>query len=177
MPRRAPTPSDVDEAQLRALVERFGLLFENTGAARIAGRVLGWLLLCDPPEQSQPELADALGASKGSISTSLRYLTELGLVERISLPGERRDYYRVGDDAWPRLLERRLRLLVSVREAADDGVALLGPRTRRSRRLRTISAVYSTIEAAMEDALARAREELADAPPHPTRQSQRRKKP
>ncbi|MEZ4382529.1 MAG: MarR family transcriptional regulator [Nannocystaceae bacterium] len=176
MPRRAPTPaSAVDEARLRALVERFGLLFESTGAARIAGRVLGWLLLCDPPEQSQPELVDALGASKASISTSLRYLTETGLVERLSLPGERRDFYRVDTEAWPRLLERRVRMIAAVREAADDGVDALGPRSRRSERLRALSSVYATLEAAMHEAVAHAREGLADAPPPRTRQHRRKR--
>ena len=37
-------------------VEECGLYFEGIGLTRIAGRVIGWLLICDPPYQLQSEL-------------------------------------------------------------------------------------------------------------------------
>lgn len=66
--------------------EDVGLVFENIGLPRMAGRVLGWLLVCDPPHQSMLELVEALSASKASISNTTRMLIEIGLIERISLP-------------------------------------------------------------------------------------------
>ncbi|HEX7974611.1 MAG TPA: MarR family transcriptional regulator, partial [Anaerolineales bacterium] len=75
-------------------VEEVALVFEEIGIARMAGRILGWLLISNPPHQSADELAEALQASKGSISTMTRLLIQADLIERIGLPGERRDYFR-----------------------------------------------------------------------------------
>ena len=79
----------------RRFVEDFSLYFEQMGYPRSAGRILGWLLICDPPVQSTGELADALGASKGSRSTMTRLLIQVGLIERAGMPGRRRDYSRI----------------------------------------------------------------------------------
>lgn len=49
----------------------------------MVGRALGWLLVCEPPEQSAAELAETLQASKGSISTATRVLLRLGFIERV----------------------------------------------------------------------------------------------
>ena len=32
-----------------------------------AGRILGWLLICHPPEQSAGEIADAIGIAEGTM--------------------------------------------------------------------------------------------------------------
>ena len=80
--------------QRKQYAEEFGLAFEQFGITRMAGRILGWLLVCEPPHQSPQDLQDALQASKGSISTNIRMLERLNFVERISLPGDRRTYFR-----------------------------------------------------------------------------------
>ena len=59
-PAAGPTPAEL------AFVEEFGRLLEEEGAPRIAGRILGWLLICEPPYQSFNDLVGVLGASKGS---------------------------------------------------------------------------------------------------------------
>src|SRR5437762_2128546 len=87
--RKARSKDQVSEEELRQLVEEIGLWFERSGVPRMAGRVLGWLLLCDPAEQTMQQLADHLDASMGSISTMLRLLGQLGLIEKSSIPGER----------------------------------------------------------------------------------------
>jgi len=53
-------------------VDRIGLFFEMLGAPRTMGRVYGWLLICDPPQQSLTELAEVLSVSKASVSTVAR---------------------------------------------------------------------------------------------------------
>jgi len=74
-------------------IEEFALYFEQTGWMRMDGRILAWLFICDPPHQSFNDLVDVLHASKSSISTSTRQLIRAGWIERISFPGERRDYF------------------------------------------------------------------------------------
>ena len=47
------------------------------------------------PDQTAADVQNELGLSAGSVSTSLRYLGEMGLVERVSRPGDRRIFYRL----------------------------------------------------------------------------------
>jgi DNA-binding transcriptional regulator GbsR (MarR family) len=105
-------------------VERAGVVIEHLGMPRMAGRVLGWLLICDPPQQSPGELAAALQASKASISTTIRYLVQIGLVERVVFPGKRRDYFRMREEAWSRTTEERFDMVTAMRELAEEGLAL-----------------------------------------------------
>jgi DNA-binding transcriptional regulator GbsR (MarR family) len=103
----------------RLLVEEYGLLFEEMGGTRMEGRVLAWLLLADPPEQSLTEIAQGLGVSKAAVSTAARSLLQSRAVERVSEPGHRGDFYR----SIPGKLESVLRL---------DNVTALGRLVDRS---------------------------------------------
>ncbi|HEY9618253.1 MAG TPA: MarR family transcriptional regulator [Microcoleaceae cyanobacterium] len=106
-------------------VEEVGLLFEMVGLPRMAGRVFGWLLISNPPHQSPGELATVLQASKGSISTMTRLLVQIGLIERISLPGQRRDYFRIKLNAWSELTKQRMAQITAFRQLAERGLELL----------------------------------------------------
>ena len=67
----------------RRLVEEFGLLYEQMGGTRMAGRVSGYLLMCDPPVQSLTQIAEALGVSKAAVSGAARVLLQFGVVELV----------------------------------------------------------------------------------------------
>ena len=43
------TSPSADQAGERQFAEEVGRVFEQFGIARMAGRLLGWLLICDPP--------------------------------------------------------------------------------------------------------------------------------
>ena len=64
-------------------VDRLGLFMEMLGGPRTMGRIYGWLLICDPPQQSLTELAHTLSVSKASVSTVARQLQEGGMIERL----------------------------------------------------------------------------------------------
>jgi len=86
-------------------VENLGLLVEElTSLTRMSGRILGWLMTSDASGVTMPDLTEALHTSKSAISTSTRQLIQAGLIERRSVPGQRRDVYRLRPDAWKRLL-------------------------------------------------------------------------
>jgi DNA-binding transcriptional regulator GbsR (MarR family) len=106
-------------------VEDFGVLFGQFGLPRMVGRVLGALLVSDPPERSAEELAEVLRASRGSISSATRSLVQMGLVERRARPGERRDYFRVKPGAWRELMHRELEALSTFRRMAERGLGLM----------------------------------------------------
>src|SRR5215213_3829343 len=100
----------------------------------MVGRVLGVLLISDPPERSAEELAEVLHASRGSISSATRTLAQIGLVERRARPGERRDYFRVKPGAWRELMHRELQALPTFRQMAERGLQLMdhgAPEARR----------------------------------------------
>ncbi len=124
----------MDEARLKYL-EEFGLMFGQFGLPRMLGRVLGVLMISDPPERSAEELAEELAASRGSISQTTRSLIQMGLVQRRSKPGERRDYFRVKPGAWHEIMRREMEALGAFRKTAERGLELLGsedPDARRS---------------------------------------------
>ncbi len=113
------------EIEEKHFIEEGGLLFEMVGLPRMAGRIFGWLLISNPPHQSPGELAEVLQASKGSISTMTRLLVQIGLIERLSLPGQRRDYFRIKVNAWSELTKQRLTQIKAFRQLAERGLELL----------------------------------------------------
>lgn len=110
-------------------VEEVGLLFELVGLPRMAGRIFGCLLISEPPQQSSGALAEVLQASKGSISTMTRLLLQIGLIERVSIPGDRRDYFQIKSHAWTQLSQQRLTQITAFRQVAERGLELLHGRS------------------------------------------------
>lgn len=100
-------------------------MFEMVGLPRMAGRIFGWLLISDPPQQSSAELAEILQASKGSISSMTRLLIQISLIERTSLPGDRRDYFQIRPQAWGHMTEQHLAQITAFRQLAEKGLHLI----------------------------------------------------
>jgi len=128
-------------------VEEVGIVFEQTGLPRMAGRILGWLLIANPPHQSMDELTEVLMASKGSISSMTRMLIQMGLIERVSLPGVRHAYFRLRPDAWQHMVRRGLvEEIRMVRELAERGLDLLKEKTVTRTWLEEMRDVYTFLE-------------------------------
>lgn len=111
-----------DEAEF---VDRLGLFFELLGATRTMGRVYGWLLICDPPQQSLTQLTEALSVSKASISTVARQLLDGGMVERLPSPN-RQHVYRVRPGGFTSVLATQLSLMRLGIEPAEYALSMLG---------------------------------------------------
>jgi hypothetical protein len=102
-------------------VERVGRYWEGWGQPRTAGRILGWLMICDPPEQSSSALAVVLSVSAGSVSTTTRQLHQMGLIDRVTFPGDRVSYFRLHDHVWLRVMEVRLEGIRGLHALAQAG--------------------------------------------------------
>jgi biotin operon repressor len=79
------------------------------GFPPMAGRLMGYLMICDPPQQSIDELADALMASRSAITGAVKMLEAYGFVARTRRAGERVDRVSANPDAMePRNFDSRL---------------------------------------------------------------------
>lgn len=142
------SPEDLNQ-QLEQMhfVEEVGLIFEMAGLPRMSGRIFGWLLISNPPQQSHGELAEILKASKGSISTMTRLLIQIGLIERVSLPGERRDYFQIKSQAWSQMTKQRIAQISAFRQLAEKGLELLKENPPRLRqRLEEMRDIHAFLE-------------------------------
>jgi DNA-binding transcriptional regulator GbsR (MarR family) len=135
------------QVEKQHFVEDVAVVFEEIGLTRMAGRILGWLLISIPPHQSADELAEALQASKGSISTMTRLLIQLDLIERTGIPGDRRDYFRMKPDVWAQLLQARMSQVTDLHQLAEEGLELLEAEPPELRqRIQDMHDLYSYVE-------------------------------
>jgi len=79
------------------LVEMGGQTSQDLGMGRIVGQVLVYLYL-QPSPSSLDELENELGLSKASVSIAARQLEQLGLLRRVWVKGDRKNYYRSADN-------------------------------------------------------------------------------
>lgn len=142
-------------------VEDVALFFEEAGLPRIAGRILGLLLICDPPWRTAPQLAEELEASKGSVSTMTRMLMRAGLIEKVALPGARATAFQLTDDGFENMFAQQIAQVVAFRPIADRGLALLQGTGAAPERLKTLQALYAFFEREMPRLLEKWREERA----------------
>ena len=114
-------------SQENNFIEKISQHYTRTyGIPRIGGRILGVLML-SPQAQTIDQLRTRLQASHGSISTNLRLLIVLGLVEKVSLPEERCDFYQFATHIWRRVLLKRLESIEGLKQMAEQGLIDLEP--------------------------------------------------
>jgi MarR family len=130
--------------------DELGFFWEDAGGTRMAGRVLGALLLADPPEMSSSELSEFLGVSPGSVSTATRELIRPGLAARVRIPGKRQDYFRaaMGASVLPQIIRTRIELTRRYGQLMQRGEELAADKDPAVRRqLGEIREFYEFIEA------------------------------
>lgn len=109
-----------------------GRWWESTTGGRAAGRILGWLMICEPPHQSSSDMVEALELSTGSVSTQIRVLERILFVERVTFPGDRASYYQLKPEVWIGIMmsePEHIRRMLELSEAASG----LIPETRSDR--------------------------------------------
>jgi DNA-binding transcriptional regulator GbsR (MarR family) len=89
------------------------------------------LLLISPDPVTQDNIMEELNISRGNTNMNIRELINWGLVERVILPGERKEYFSAEKDIWKvvkqivkerkkRELEPMLQLLDKLEEVEGD---------------------------------------------------------
>jgi hypothetical protein len=102
------------------------------GMAPVVGRVLGYLSICEPREQSIGELAEALLASRSAIAGAVKTLDNLDLIRRTRAAGERMDRVRI-DLTGPRSMGFDISEYTDQGDLAREGLALLAGASQQRR--------------------------------------------
>jgi DNA-binding transcriptional regulator GbsR (MarR family) len=100
-------------------IESFSMIIEQFGLPRMAGRIFALLTLIEDGSATQSEISEMLQASTGSISTMTRMLEQLGFAERVSLPGDRRDRFRLRQDPLVEMSKRRIEGVIHMINAIE----------------------------------------------------------
>jgi DNA-binding transcriptional regulator GbsR (MarR family) len=128
-------------------VEEMGQFLAGLGMTPMAGRMWGWLLICDPPEQTAAEIAEALHASRGAISGTARLLATSGLIRRSTRRGDRREYFSAPPEGLDSLLGSAAAIYRQMRGIAERGLAAIADRPKESRaRLQEFHDVMAFVE-------------------------------
>jgi DNA-binding MarR family transcriptional regulator len=146
----------------RDFAEEMGGLVLVEGTPRAVMRVLGWMVVCQPREQSAADIQEELELSAGSVSAAVRTLGELGVLEHVARPGDRRTYHRLREHGWERLLEMHFRVLGEMRRLA--GCAIEAAAGHTDERLLEMSDTYTLMEDGVTYLLRESRFRRSDRP-------------
>ena len=106
----------------------------------IHGSVLGWLLVCDPPQQTAAQMSIALQASRSAIGSAVGALDTMGYVRRSRVAGERAERIALRPDVWTHSLDD-VRQYVELAELSRQGLEALddAPSASRGRLLEAVA--------------------------------------
>lgn len=135
--REGGTVGDIDDA-----TERLALVLSGNGMQRAPARVLAAFMFAQQESVTAPEIGERLGIGSGAVSSAIRMLSTVGLIERVPVPGSRRDHYRMRDGAWATLMSSQNGVVQAMFEAAEEGVRVAGADTPAGRRLNEMRDFY-----------------------------------
>ena len=90
----------------------------------MVGRLIGYLAVSDPPEQTIAELAEALLASRSAISGAVKTLETMRVITRTRSAGERMDRVRI-DMSSPESMGMDISEYEEMGELAREGLEVL----------------------------------------------------
>lgn len=90
--------------QAERFIETWGSMGVLWGINRSMARIHAFLLTAEDPVDLET-IAESLKISRGNASMSLKELRNWGVIQRVHMPGERRDYYVAEYDAMKMFFE------------------------------------------------------------------------
>ncbi|MBK8609979.1 MAG: transcriptional regulator [Chitinophagaceae bacterium] len=80
-------------------ISSWGALGSHWGINRTMAQIHA-LLLISPEPITQDDMMEQLSISRGNVNMNTRDLIDWGLVERVLIPGERREFFTAEKDIW-----------------------------------------------------------------------------
>jgi DNA-binding MarR family transcriptional regulator len=111
--------------------------WQNDGMPHDRGRVIGWLIISDPPRQSTKELQDRLGVDREAIDRVADQLVPANVILREE--GADGEYYlSMTDDSWPNAVRHVFANFPEFHDILRYGLEVLSdaPGERRERTIR-----------------------------------------
>jgi DNA-binding transcriptional regulator GbsR (MarR family) len=125
--------------------EQLALTLTENGLQRMNARVLAALLFAEQETITAGEIVERLAIGAGSVSTALKGLIAVGLVERVPAPGSRREHFRVPDEGWARLMSTQNAVVQMMEQMADQGIKAAGEDSIAGRRLANMRDFYAHV--------------------------------
>ncbi|MHB2000060.1 MAG: GbsR/MarR family transcriptional regulator [Solirubrobacteraceae bacterium] len=119
------------------------------GMPPMVGRVAGWLMICEPEEQTAAEIADALGASRSAVGAAVATLESFSFGQRVRAVGERSDRVRINPEAGAQGLQSPAEFGAMAALARHGLEVLDGEPISRRARLLEVGAFYEWLLARM----------------------------
>lgn len=88
----------LDEAKEK-LIQAWGNLGYSWGLNKVMAQIHA-LLLVSPKPLSTEDIMKALNISRGNANMNIRALLDWGIIHRISIAGERKEYFKSEKDIW-----------------------------------------------------------------------------
>jgi|SRR5690606_11960540 len=119
------------EAAKEELIQAWGNLGHSWGINKTMAQIHA-LLMVSPKPLSTEEIMNDLSISRGNANMNLRALLDWGICSRVSVPGERKEYFKSEKDIWElarqvarerrkRELEPIIKVLREVSDVPADG--------------------------------------------------------
>jgi len=164
-----------------AYVEDLAATITSSGVQRMPSRIYAAILVSEEGSMTAAELAATLRISPAAVSTAVRWLTQIGMVSRRSVPGSRREQYVVDSDSLIRLIAHDTRALQSWVVGFGRGLGVVEPDGAAARRLTELQEFFGFLleemDGVMERWWARKRQQGAATPtgqPSPSRAARNR---
>lgn len=136
-------------------VEDVGIFFEKTGQTRMAGRIFALLLVHNDRSISSTELVERLHVSKASVSTMTRFLMNIGIIQKVGIPGDRKDYFRVNPDMLITLIMERFKMTVEFRKLLESSLDFIEDKHPNREKINELVEFYSWLEEELPSLLKR----------------------
>jgi DNA-binding transcriptional regulator GbsR (MarR family) len=125
------------------------------GFPKSISQVLGYLLICQPVQQSSDDIKQALALSTGAVNNALQMLQSVNLVLHTRQAGSRRFYYYLDPQGWQRTFDRALQSISAGKEIAQLGLKL----DVHNERLRSMHDLYAQCEREFAELVHRLRQQ------------------
>lgn len=151
----AATARRRDATKVREFVEQLALVLTEMGFPPMPARVWAAAMCSDEDTLTPGDLAERLEVSPAAISGAVRYLLQVALMERVAVPGSRRQHYRVPVGLWYEAFANRDAVMARFSQVTEYGVGVLGAATPAGARIAEIRDFFGFVAVEMPKLLAR----------------------
>lgn len=124
-------------SELSSFINGLGQWYESMGVSRIAGQICGLLLVAEEPV-SPEDISRILNVSRSSVSTNLKMLKMVGLLEYRRISGDRKEYILFSDFALENSLRIKIESYSPFEKMLDESIGFLKKGSKADRRMKDL---------------------------------------